>query len=49
MKCPQCDGEGTCTYEAPVVDYVYGGYLEEFEGQCDMCNGWGEIEDGGDE
>jgi DnaJ-class molecular chaperone len=43
--CPQCDGEGLCAYEEPVVDYVHGGYLQEVIDTCDMCNGTGEIED----
>jgi DnaJ-class molecular chaperone len=47
--CPQCDGEGTCAYEEPVVDYEHGGYLQETYGECDMCNGSGEIEDWDDE
>ena len=43
--CPQCGGEGTCAYEEAVVDYEHGGYLQETYGECDMCHGWGEIED----
>jgi hypothetical protein len=27
------------------VDYEHGGYLQEVYGECDMCHGWGEIED----
>ena len=42
--CPQCDGEGTCAYEEPVVDYEHGGYLEEVIDTCDMCWGSGEVE-----
>jgi len=47
--CPQCDGEGTCTYEEPVVDYVNGGYLQEVVDTCDMCRGSGTVEDWDDE
>ena len=43
--CPQCNGEGTCAYEEAVVDYEYGGYLEEVYGECDMCHGWGTIDE----
>jgi len=43
--CPQCDGEGMCAYEEPVVDYEHGGYLEEVYDTCDICHGLGEIED----
>jgi hypothetical protein len=48
MICPQCDGEGICTYEEPVVDYEHGGYLEEETATCDMCWGLGEIDDDDD-
>ena len=44
-RCPQCEGEGTCTYEEGVPDYVYGGYLQEVIDTCDMCYGYGEVED----
>jgi DnaJ-class molecular chaperone len=49
MKCPQCEGEGTCAYEEAVVDYEYGGYLEEVYDTCDMCYGSGEVEDWDDD
>jgi hypothetical protein len=45
--CPQCDGEGTCAYEEAVADYggYHGGYLEEFFAECDMCGGWGVVDE----
>ena len=47
ITCPQCDGEGECAYDEPVIDYQHGGYLQEVIDTCDMCHGSGEIE--GDE
>lgn len=49
--CPQCDGEGTCAYEEAVPDYggYHGGYFDEVYGECDMCNGQGEIDEDDDE
>lgn len=49
--CSQCDGEGTCAYEEAVADYggYHGGYLEEVFAECDMCGGWGVVEEDEDE
>ena len=48
-ECPQCEGEGHCTYEEGVADYEYGGYLQEVVDTCDMCEGSGMISDWGDD
>lgn len=44
ITCPQCDGEGSCSYDEPVADYTHGGYIKEVIDTCHLCDGEGEIE-----
>lgn len=44
ITCPQCDGEGECAYDEPVIDYQHGGYLQEVIDTCETCGGSGEVE-----
>lgn len=44
ITCPECNGEGTCAYEEPVIDYFDGGYLQELIDTCETCGGTGEVE-----
>ena len=48
-ECPQCEGEGTCTYEEAVADYEHGGYLQEVVDTCNLCEGSGTVDDWGDD
>jgi len=45
IVCPECGGVGIAEYERPVVDYVNGGYLKDSMEVCELCDGYGEIED----
>ena len=46
IECPDCRGEGHRLYEFGVPDYGgwHGGSLHTEVGDCDRCNGQGEIE-----
>lgn len=46
IKCPECRGSGTATYERACYasfSTPYGDY-EEYEDDCENCGGSGEIE-----
>jgi DnaJ-class molecular chaperone len=45
--CPECEGQGTVTYER-VHSHNVGrdvGFIEEYEDACENCDGTGQIED----
>jgi len=45
--CPSCDGEGRCWYEVQYAAPMAwrGGYLEEKEMDCHLCEGSGEVDE----
>ena len=45
--CPSCDGEGRCWYEVQYAAPMAwrGGYLEEKEMECHLCEGSGEVDE----
>lgn len=43
VTCPQCEGEGRCAYDEPVVDHNGGGYLKEVIDTCNLCEGSGVV------
>jgi DnaJ-class molecular chaperone len=49
--CPECEGQGTVTYER-VHSHNVGrdvGFIEEYEDACENCDGTGQIEDDEDD
>ena len=44
--CPECGGKGVAWYEVAVAapgDW-YGGYLDEKQMECQLCEGHGEVD-----
>jgi|TARA_B110000238_G_C16099605_1_gene427657 DnaJ-class molecular chaperone len=47
VDCPECTGEGTCTYDRYVsqgFSNAYG-YYEDYITECDNCAGSGKVEE----
>lgn len=46
-KCPECEGQGTVTYERerPMSFSNPYGFVEEYEEECSNCGGEGEVID----
>jgi len=42
-ECKECSGTGEVSLDKPVIDYVNGGYLEEINGTCEDCEGYGYV------
>lgn len=45
--CPECDGKGVAWYEVAVADPMgwQGGYLDERQAECHLCDGSGDVDE----
>ena len=47
VDCPECMGEGTCTYDRFVPQWFNNayGYYDDYITECDNCEGSGKVEE----